>query len=190
MSLCIECACSLCCDGTMYGKAALIDSDLPMLNERIAAVMIKDDRATEEPDTHFKLPCRLCIDQRCSIHGQERPAICGDYKCELLVAHEEGRVSVAEARALVNSIKTLRERLAPRLKELPTHDERHALSKQIGLAIQYLESEEGKNASKNHNPLRLDIAMLRVMLGKNFDSSLTRYTSGEIGSMQAARRRP
>ncbi len=66
MSLCIDCGCAFCCDGTLYSRAPLKEEDLPFLAERFH-VLQEEKKAGQGPnEAHFKLPCQLCVDERCA----------------------------------------------------------------------------------------------------------------------------
>jgi hypothetical protein len=98
----------MCCDGTLFTNAPLVDPDLEGARELGLAVY-----TTQEGDTDyeaFHLPCHL-HDGKCTIYGQWRPSICGDYKCRLLDAVVDGSRSVADCMAVVAEARSLAEEL-------------------------------------------------------------------------------
>lgn len=173
MSLCIDCGCAFCCDGTLYGWAPLRDEDLPVSND---AFEVQRESATGQTKVFFKQPCTLCLNDRCSIHEERRPAICGDYQCKLLAGHGAGTVSTEQARALVDNVKKLQVRLMPQLENFAGADNTLSLFQLTQLAVDKLEKMNDADRATVAPGMLLDLAMMRVLLAKHFDSRLMKYT--------------
>lgn len=184
MSLCIECGCGFCCDGTLYSHAPLKNSDLPVRNELIVVLERSGSGPSDPSEFFFDQPCKLCLNDRCAIHDQARPAICGDYTCKLLVNHAAGKVSLADARVLIHNVKVLRDRLRTQLEKFTGSKGSLALVELTRLAVDRMDKMDAAERSSVSNGMLLDIALMRVLLAKNFDSRLTRYTYQADRAMQ------
>lgn len=176
MSLCLECGCGFCCDGTLYLHAPLKAEDFPLQVKRIEVAKGPETAAAGENGFFFRLPCKCSVNDKCTAYGEHRPAICGEYRCRLLANHEAGRVTVAEARALVENLKAIRQRLRPKLEAFTGLQGTPSF---VDLVLGAVEKVEGMQAGERRNvpaDMLLDIASMRVLLAKNFDSRLTNYT--------------
>ena len=176
MSLCIDCGCAFCCDGTLYSHAPLKDEDFPILANRFDVLQEARENEAGKPEANFKQPCRLCVNDRCLIHEERRPAICGDYRCKLVDRHGSGQVTTEAARTLVENVKKLRDRLRPKLERITGTGSETSFLELCLLAISQLEKENAAERTPQSAETLLDIAMMRVLLAKNFDSRLTRHT--------------
>jgi len=176
MSLCIDCGCAFCCDGTLYSRAPLKEEDFPVLANRFD--VLQDEKKNEQglDEAHFKLPCKLCVNDRCSVHEERRPAICGDYRCKLLDRHGSGEVTTDEARKLVENVKRLRDRLRPKLEKIADAGSKASFLELTLLAARRLETGSAAERTPQSAETLLDIAMMRILLAKNFDSRLTKHT--------------
>ena len=185
MSLCIDCGCAFCCDGTLYSRAPLKEEDLPILANRFD--LLPEDKISGDgrPEASFKQPCRLCVNDRCSIHEERRPAICGDYRCKLLDSHASGIVTTEDARTLVGNIKTLRDRLRPTLEGIADAGRGASFLELSLAAVSQLEKEDAAGRTSRSAEMLLDIAMMRILLAKNFDSRLTKHTYLADKALQA-----
>lgn len=176
MSLCIDCGCAFCCDGTLYSHAPLKEEDLPLLANRFDVLLADRKSGDGRPEASFKQPCRLCVHDRCSVHEEKRPAICGDYRCKLLDSHGSGKVTTEEARTLVENVKELRDRLRPKLEGIAEAGCGASFLELTLSAVSQLEKEGAAERTTQSAELLLDIAMMRILLAKNFDSRLTKHT--------------
>lgn len=173
MSLCIDSGCAFCCDGTLYGWAPLVDEDFPLPN---AAFEVARETSAGQPQSFFKQPCKLCLNNRCSVHEERRPAICGDYRCKLLDSHGAGTVSTEEAHTLVENVKKLHDRLRPQMEKFVGADSGLSHYQLTRLAADKLEKMDDADRAAVSPAMLLDLAMMRVLLAKNFDSRLTKLT--------------
>jgi len=176
MSLCIDCGCAFCCDGTLYSRAPLKEEDLPILAGQFDVFQEENKLEAGKPEANFKQPCKLCVNERCSIHEEKRPAICEDYHCRLVANHEAGKVTTDAARTLVENVKKLRDRLRPKLETIADAGSEASFLELSLLAASRLETESAAERTPQSAETLLDIAMMRVLLAKNFDSRLTKHT--------------
>jgi|GEM_PF-799873 len=185
MSLCIDCGCAFCCDGTLYSRAPLKEEDLPILANRFDVLQEARKNEDGKPEAHFKQPCAFCVNDRCSVHEETRPAICGDYRCKLLDRHGSGEVTTEEARKLVADVKKLRDRLRPKLEKIADAGSEASFLELTLLAVGQLEREGAAERPPRSAETLLDIAMMRILLAKNFDSRLTKHTYLADKTLQA-----
>lgn len=176
MSLCIDCGCAFCCDGTLYSRAPLKDEDLPVLADRFDVLQEERKNRQGRDEAHFKLPCKLCVNERCSIHEEKRPAICGDYQCKLVARHASAEITTEAARELVENVKRLRDQLRPKLEKIADAGSTASFVELTLLAASRLEKGSAAEGTPQSAQTLLDIAMTRVLLAKNFDSRLTKHT--------------
>ncbi len=76
-SLCTSCG--LCCDGSLFGRAALEPEEDFEQFGKLLPDRERDGRG------FFPQPCAALCGTRCSIYGQ-RPGVCRDFRCKLLKA--------------------------------------------------------------------------------------------------------
>jgi hypothetical protein len=176
MSLCIDCGCAFCCDGTLYSHAPLKEEDFPVLANQFDVLQEAKKNEVGKPVANFKQPCKLCVNDRCSVHEEKRPAICGDYQCKLVDKHGSGQVTTEAARTLVENVKKLRGRLRPKLETIAGVGSEVSFLELSLLAVSQLEEENAAERTPQSAATLLDIAMMRVLLAKNFDSRLTKHT--------------
>jgi len=122
--------CGICCDGTLFRTAALLDSDdtAPLESARVTLV------TRPSGERAISLPCTAFRDQCCSIYDV-RPHICRAYKCQLLQGYEAGDVSYEDASGLISATLALRDRVKPVLVRLLAVDERAALEELFRLLL-------------------------------------------------------
>lgn len=106
--LCVSCG--FCCDGTLFSRARTRDEYHPLFNY-------------EDADGHksFKLPCHLFKDGCCSIYGQKRPSVCGEFRCKLLRRVDAGHISQTDAENRILQALKLKQEILDELKSL-NHD--------------------------------------------------------------------
>lgn len=176
MSLCFDCGCALCCDGTLYTWAPLQAEDMPILANRFDVIAEEGKAEASDKVANFRLPCRLCLNDSCSVHDERRPAICGDYTCKLVDDHESGKVSTEKACALIRNIKDLRDRLRPQMGKFLEAGSDGSFNELTGRVAEKYEKMGPDERSAVPAAMLLDLAMMRILLAKNFDTRLTKYT--------------
>lgn len=110
MSICV--GCGLCCDGTMFHATDLGPTDDRAGLERLGAVFVID----RESD-RFLQPCPAARGGLCIVHD-DRPTMCREFECDLLVAVERGAVDPAAAHEVIATAIELRDRVRPALESL------------------------------------------------------------------------
>ena len=140
--------CGLCCMGVIH-NAAVLDED-EVEPARVVGLPVLDRPGRPG----FALPCPKLAGTSCSIFG-ERPRVCGRYMCQVLVDHEEGRLSFDEANARVRCAHGLLERVKSLLPEGTTVGRAKALAQ-----------KPGEGADDNH--LRLAAIALELYIDKHF----------------------
>ena len=88
-AICTECG--LCCDGSLFPKAHVIDEDDQATAQRLGLTTFE-----ESGKRYFKLPCP-CFDQLCTVYDVKRPHICKAFFCEPLKKANKGDISLEEA---------------------------------------------------------------------------------------------
>lgn len=106
-------SCGMCCDGTLFSKAAIRDQ----AEEAIAHNSGFETFMEDQGDRFFKLPCphfKGC----CSIYDRDRPQICGNYFCKPLIKAQKGKISIDSARKTVEQTLSLRSELLKAASEI------------------------------------------------------------------------
>jgi hypothetical protein len=177
----------------LYTWAPLKEEDFPILANRFDVVQETIKSEEGKPEANFRLPCKLCVNDGCLIHEEKRPAICGDYHCKLLDNHRSEKVTTEEALTLVENVKKLRDRLRPQLEEIAGAGSEVSFLELSLSAVNKLEKENVTERTRQSAKTLLDIAMMRVLLAKHFDSRLTKHTNladKELQSMEGASEPP
>jgi Fe-S-cluster containining protein len=107
--LCIPCG--LCCDGSLFERAALRLQEETMART-LGLLVLKP----EKEKTFFSQPCPAFRDHKCSVHEQ-KPTVCKKFRCKLLVSYES---SLTEKEAGLQIIKRARAMQAELLGLLPS----------------------------------------------------------------------
>lgn len=165
-NLCLDCG--LCCDGTLYSYVALQETDD---REKLAArgIALK----TENNETGFDQPCSAYRSHCCSIY-EARPMICREYRCALLRQHEDGKVSLEEARSLINDTITLRDRVRRGVESFLGIEERLSLHRLFGRMMEKYEKMGPGERGLLDPAMLLDVGTMRVLLSKRFDPQGTK----------------
>ena len=151
------------------------EEDFPILANRFDVLQEAKKNEAGKAESNFKQPCKFCVNDRCSIH-EEKPVICRDYRCKLLDRHASEKITTEEARTLVENVKKLRDRLRPKLERIAGAGDEVSFLELSLLAVSQLEKEDATERTARSAETLLDIAMMRVLLAKNFDSRLTKHT--------------
>ena len=100
-SLC--CYCSMCCNGSFFSHAKLDDDERAQLGDSIFYEDVEGSK-------NLQFPCRqLGKNGACQVY-ENPPAICQAFRCSLLRAHDDDKVSLAEAKQLVDDAKEIKAR--------------------------------------------------------------------------------
>jgi len=121
VSICV--GCGLCCDGTLFSHLGVIDeSDL---GRPLTALGVRVIVEADPPV--FELPCPAFDGHACTIYTLQRPRACGWFECDVSVAVAAGEMSRAEARAVIDATRLLRDRV--RAGEAPEAELRGAVER-------------------------------------------------------------
>ena len=100
-SLC--CYCSMCCNGSLFSHAKLDDDERARLGDSIFYEDLKGSK-------NLQFPCtQLGKNGACQVY-ESRPAVCQAFRCALLRAHDSEKVSLEEAKQLVDDAKEIKAR--------------------------------------------------------------------------------
>jgi hypothetical protein len=96
----------MCCDGTLFPIAAAGAEEAPLLDALglTPAVSATGDRG-------FRLPCPRFQDGCCSVYSQQRPEVCGAYRCALLPAYEAGAYTLDDCLDVIDEVRDVSHRL-------------------------------------------------------------------------------
>ena len=97
--------CTLCCDGTLYGRARTSPAEVPRVLDHGLEVFEADG------SPYFPLPCRRQQDTRCAIYA-DRFDKCLSFKCALLRSYQRRETTLAQARSHIATTVALRRRVA------------------------------------------------------------------------------
>jgi hypothetical protein len=100
--LCVECG--LCCTGAYLSWAPVSAKEIATYSDT-STLPYRDTTLSEDDDPlRMVLPCACHVGGLCSIFPN-RPAVCGNYRCDLLKATLNGSVAGEEARQITAKIK-------------------------------------------------------------------------------------
>ena len=99
----------MCCNGALYDEVPTQEA------ERRALALLGFEFHTSGADVVFDQPCRMLVERCCTVYAA-RPQRCRAFRCVLLEAHEEGRVTREEA---LERIATARQLLDAVMTQLP-----------------------------------------------------------------------
>jgi len=161
-NICLDCA--VCCDGTIYTSVPVGPADdLEPLRATGVHWMKVEDR------TAFRLPCSAVAGGCCSIYDR-RPAVCREVSCLLRLRFDAGIVSFDDARSRIDEVKALRDRIRPQLAAFFDTPGPHAIAELFALLHAEFDGKASAlRARPEHADLLLDVAALRLLLGRHFD---------------------
>ena len=158
--------CGLCCLGVIH-QAAVLDED-EIEGARQLGLPVLD---REKPG--FALPCPRLVERCCTIYEQ-RPRVCGRYKCQLLQDVEGGKVAVEEA---LDTIGTAHEALARAMTALPE-------GMSFATAAMMVRSGDGEFGASEAAQLspdqRLQIRLQTMALGQFLDRHFRNERDGKL----------
>jgi len=110
-------ACGMCCDGTLLNHASLESWRSRELSKEGFRVFWRNERQ----EWAFLLPCSHHVDRRCA-RFEDRPPICGVYRCKLLKRVESGETTATDALTIVESAQAMVAAIAADLRGNPEYD--------------------------------------------------------------------
>jgi hypothetical protein len=152
-NLCLECA--LCCDGSLFLKAQLRPHE-PQHAYILGLTIFEKD---EQPGFH--LPCHLLNGKACSIYEKnERPHVCGSFRCELLKRYLTGEVDLDSA---LKTVQTTRSLLAEIQQMMPFGSDKQVTFRAIHLMVAYLSSLPEQGREQHATFLKLVTDYIRLI---------------------------
>ena len=109
--LCI--ACGLCCDGSLFGHAHLRDGE----QDKARGFGLSVD--TFGDHSGFHLPCPQFTGGCCAVYEQQRPHICGTFRCKLMNNYLNAQTDLPTA---LEAVKTARALLTDLARLSPSGD--------------------------------------------------------------------
>ena len=152
--LCIQCG--LCCTGALHNYAVL-DPEEISLARSLGLTLRTEGRPG------FSLPCPRLDGCKCSIY-ENRPKVCGRYKCQLLENVEAGLTDFDSAIAKVRAAKELVEEVTAVMPAGMTLPEAREM-------VRREPSADGDCPEPKDMPLKLAITALSFYLDRHFRNS-------------------
>lgn len=120
--LCVTCA--MCCDGTLFRRAKIYDGEVDEIRES-GLEILEDENAT-----FFRLPCRHNHCGACQIYDR-RFHVCRTFFCALYKRQAAGEISMADARNVVATALSIRDRVTENEPRARMHIDRHAMRNEL-----------------------------------------------------------
>jgi len=127
--------CGLCCDGTLFVRAAVTPGEEDRLIE-YGLKLIKF-----EGKTHFLEPCPHQSCGRCMVYN-ERFDICRTFRCALLRRYQSGEIDLREARAKVEGALKLVAEIKSEQPKAGLYAERIRLHRELAQQVRSLNQSE------------------------------------------------
>ncbi len=106
--LCVSCG--MCCDGTLFEKATVLNAGDKQLALNLDLTIIE-----KEDKTFFKLPCHL-FHKCCTVYDKVRPNVCGTFFCVPLRNYEKGEIEFELAEKQVLKLLSLKKSIQENVK--------------------------------------------------------------------------
>lgn len=160
-------SCGFCCDRTLFDYANIDDDELRFKDQGFKISSGGKYFSFEQPCSHF---CKFC-----TIYDEEKPRICGAFKCKMLTKLSKGKVELDEALQTVKEIMLERDKLVSNFNSIADIS-----INSFREGLYYLENE-ANNLSDKMSELKLHFELLNVHLTKHFKSEgvWTKYYSNE-----------
>lgn len=105
-------SCGLCCDGTLFSSVSVRDLDVvsPLVAAGIKIV-------AQNAERNFRLPCAAHDGQSCKVYA-DRPSICREFRCKLLVDLESRTVDWPRAVERIRQVFALKAAVTEALQRI------------------------------------------------------------------------
>jgi hypothetical protein len=151
--ICMQCG--MCCDGTLFTKAKIKNSEDELLAKSLGLTTF----STSDSKIFFKQPCQL-FNKTCTIYDKPRPNVCSKFICEPLKKLRTNEITFNDAETqLLFALETRRQVMET--ASFITDYKNHTLQ-QLFTEITPKPSAE----ILQHKLLFLKIVSLRVLLNK------------------------
>lgn len=157
----------MCCNGTLYGRARLTETEAAGVRDAGLEVESIGDKA------YFPQPCRHESCGRCTIY-ESRFEVCKSFKCAVLRSYHAGEITADDAKAVVAKALELRAAVAETDPEAVVFAVRQTLRRKLQSELAGGEAFDRKaNAQRFLNMTALD-----ALLDQRFRNKRSR--DGEI----------
>jgi uncharacterized protein len=150
----------MCCDGTLFNRVTVGPDDD---EQRLIAVGIPIVSSGDE--RHFLQPCTAFGGGCCSAYD-DRPRICRNYRCDLLVRYEDDGVDADEAQRIVALATGLRDRTRASIRRVLGPTAPTAIGEMQAAVRAGLPDDPETMAERTQ--FLLDLASLSVVLRRHF----------------------
>ncbi len=154
--LCIPCG--LCCDGSLFERAALRPQE-----ETIARTLGLLVFKPEKEKMFFGQPCPAFRNHKCSVHEQ-KPTVCKKFRCKLLISYES---SLIEKNAGLQIIERARAMQAELLGLLPRPVMTNLSLAEVQRQMRFL-TQAGPQERRAHIGFLLLAGKYEIFLRKHF----------------------
>ena len=156
--------CGFCCDGTLFDNAILKPTDIDSLPEKIEQQYVRKE------DEVFLLPCPYFCG-KCSIYGQHRPSVCGDFRCQVLKNAATDKITQERAVQIVEDAIKFRTELYDLYKQVYGLDYTGSFRRMLAAINAYEPTSPGLLALQpSINILKAKCIIFNILLIKNFKS--------------------
>ena len=151
--ICIQCG--LCCDGTLFTKAKIKNSEDELLAKSLGLTIFSNS----DSQIFFEQPCQL-FNKTCTIYDKPRPNCCSKFICQPLQKVRTNDITFIDAENQILLALEIRRQVMETASLIPDYN-KHSVQ-------QLLAEITPKPSSKilQHKPLFLQIVSLRVLLNK------------------------
>ena len=151
--ICIQCG--LCCDGTLFTKAKIKNSEDELLAKSLGLTIFSNS----DSQIFFEQPCQL-FNKTCTIYDKPRPNCCSKFICQPLQKVRTNDIIFIDAENQILLALEIRRQVMETASLIPYFNKH---------SVQQLLAEITPKPSSNilqHKPLFLQIVSLRVLLNK------------------------
>ena len=173
-NICVNCG--LCCDGSYLTFVPLRNGDNQEALEKAGIALYQ-----EKSSVCFDLPCPAYHNGICMVYN-DRPVVCREYQCGLLIKHNNGRIDTANALTLIATTVRLRNEVRTALESLLNPGNGIAFQELLRLFTEYVENIPPLERTPETNRTLLNIASFQALILKNFKSGDSRSPSIKAGN--------
>ena len=155
--LCLTCG--LCCSGALFDHGDLQAGE-------IAPLVALGARLCPGETPRLAFPCALLSGKACTAYDH-RPAVCSNYRCELLIRRERGLIDNSEALQLIQQALDLATAVEA---QLPAGQSIAEVRRKLQAEPEFWREESGADQTRALN-LVMAMAALNLHLDRHFRSS-------------------
>ncbi|MFZ2403633.1 MAG: YkgJ family cysteine cluster protein [Methylobacter sp.] len=159
-------ACGLCCDGTLFSRVPVNNTDnIPIFQE--TAVKAISSRG----QSSFNQPCPAYVNRGCQIYT-DRPKNCRKFRCKLLDEYCERKLTQGEAMAIINKAFSYRKIFMETLLGIDPELLGSSLAELWRQWNGPAKGEDGLAFRQKHGPALMQLAALNWFLQQHFRKKL------------------